>query len=206
MERTGVALKAMLTFGLALRFHHHIHGPPIDYVGLALGAGASWLGIPGPGEPLLIAAGVIAAKNELDIGAVLGVAWVSATAGGVAGWLIGKKAGRAVLTTRGPLRAMRRGAVARGDELFARHPVIAILLTPSWIAGIHRVEPLIYLTVNALSAALWAVGIGLGGYYIGPSVIDFVEDLGWVTAAGLVLLVTLTVGAELIRRRRRSRT
>ncbi|MBV9048553.1 MAG: hypothetical protein JOY58_09810 [Solirubrobacterales bacterium] len=164
---------------------------------------ASWLGVPGPGEPVLIAAGALAAKNKLDIGTVLVVAWAAAVAGGVVGWVIGMKAGRAVLTTRGPLHAMRRGALARGDEVFARHPIIAILLTPSWIAGIHTVKAGLYLTVNAVSALVWAVGIGLGAYYIGPTVIDFVSDLGWITGGGLVLLVAIVVGAEIVRWRRR---
>ena len=203
MVRNGVALKLLLSFGLALRFRHHVHGAPFDYAGLALGSAASWLGIPGPGEPLLIAAGVLAASHKLDIVSVVAVAWASATAGGIAGWLIGMKAGRAVLITRGPLRSMRRAALARGDEVFARHPVIAILLTPAWIAGIHRVGGTIYLTVNAVSAMVWAAGIGLAAYYIGPTVIDFVGDLGWVTGGGLVVLVVATVGAQIVRRRKR---
>jgi membrane protein DedA with SNARE-associated domain len=209
MVRTGVA-KAWLTLGIALRIHHvhvhvHVHGSSIGYLGVALASAASWLGVPGPGEPLLIAAGVLAAKNKLDITTVIVIAFASAVAGGIAGWMIGLKAGRAVLTTRGPLHDMRRGALARGDHVFDRYPIIAILLTPSWIAGIHKVRPLVYHIVNVISAAVWAVGIGLAAYYIGPSVIDFVSDLGWVTGAGLVLLLALIVGAEILRRRRRRR-
>lgn len=206
MQRTGVALKVLLALGLALRIHHHFHGPPIGYAGLALAAAASWVGVPGPGEPILIAAGVLAAQGKLDITTVLVVAFAAATAGGIAGWLIGMKAGRAVLITRGPLHAMRRRALARGDEVFARHPVIAILLTPSWIAGIHKVPSVQYLSVNAVSALVWAVGIGLGAYYIGPTVVDFVDDLGWVTGAALVVLIAVVVGAEIVHwRRRRAR-
>src|SRR5205807_9728841 len=136
----------------------HLHGSPIDYVGLALAAGASWVGVPGPGEPVLIAAGVVAARHKLDIGSVLLIAWLGAAAGGVLGWAIGLKAGRALITARGPLRRARLKAVARGEDVFRRHPVIAIVLTPSWIAGIHRVGATIYLCVNAIGAALWAVG------------------------------------------------
>src|SRR2546421_13103109 len=36
-----------------LAFHHHFHGAPFDYLGLAAAAAASWLGVPGPGEPVL---------------------------------------------------------------------------------------------------------------------------------------------------------
>jgi membrane protein DedA with SNARE-associated domain len=196
-------LGTILALGLAL--HHHFHGPPIDYAGLAAAAAASWVGLPGPGEPILIAAGVFAAKHKLDIGEVLLVAWAAATAGGVAGWLAGMKAGRVVLTTRGPFQRQRLRALARGDEVFGRWPVIAILLTPSWIAGIHRVRPVLYLVTNALSAAVWAVGIGLGAFYAGPSVIEVVNDLGWVTGVGLLVLVLAGVAIEVTRRRRKAR-
>jgi membrane protein DedA with SNARE-associated domain len=197
------SLTPVLVLGIAL--HHHFHGPPIDYFGLALASAASWLGLPGPGEPLLIAGGVFAAKHKLDIGEVLLVAWASATAGGIAGWLIGMKAGRGVLTTRGPFQRARLKALERGDEIFGRWPVTAILLTPSWIAGIHRVKPTLYLITNGLSAAAWALGIGLGAYFAGPSVLDVVNDLGWVTGVGLVLLVLVGVWFEVARRRRKGR-
>lgn len=200
--RLGSPARVALIMGLML--HHRFHGPPIDYLGLAAGAFASWIGVPGPGEPLLIAAGVFAARHKLDIGTVLAVAWLSATAGGVAGWLIGMKAGRVVLTTRGPLHRARLKALDRGDEVFSRWAVTAVLLTPSWIAGIHRVRPKVFLPTNAAGAALWSVGIGLGAYFVGPKVIDFVSDLGLVTGAGLVLLVIAGVWVEIRRRRRRA--
>jgi membrane-associated protein len=190
---------------LAVAYHHHrFHGPPIDYFGLAAAAAASWLGVPGPGEPILITAAVFAAKGRLDITEVVLVAWAAATAGGIAGWLVGMKAGRTVLTTRGPLHRARLRALERGDEVFGRWPVVAIVMTPSWIAGIHGVRARIYLPTNAVSALIWAVGIGLASYFIGPSVIDFVNDLGWVTIVGLVLLVAVGIGLEVGRRRRRA--
>ena len=203
--RLSVGIKSLLMVALALHLHHKFHGPAIDYFGLALAATASWVGVPGPGEPVLIAAGVIAARHRLDIGSVLLVAWAAATVGGIAGWLIGMKAGRAVLITRGPLHETRRKALAHGDEVFSRYAVVAILLTPSWIAGIHHVRPAIYLPTNAFGAALWAVGIGLGAYLIGPTVVDIVDDVGVATVVGFALLVAAGVITEIARRRRRNR-
>lgn len=205
MGRFVLAVKTTLVLGLALHLRHKFHGPPIDYTALAAGAAASWVGVPGPGEPLLIAAGVFASKGRLDITSVLLVAWAAAAAGGLAGWLIGMRAGRTVLTTRGPLHKMRMTALARGDEVFGKWPVTAILLTPSWIAGIHHVRPALYVPVNILSAGVWAVGIGLGAYFAGPTIIDFVDDLGLATAIGLGVLVALGVLLEVRRRRRKGR-
>ena len=199
-----LALRAMLLLGVAYH-HHRFHGPPIDYFGLAAAAAASFLGVPGPGEPILIAAAVLAAKGRLDITEVVLVAWAAATAGGIAGWLIGMKAGRTVLTTRGPLHRGRLKALERGDEVFGRWPIIAIIMTPSWIAGIHRVRPRLYLITNVVSALLWSAGIGLAAYFIGPSVLEFVNDLGWVTIVGLVALVVLGIALEVRRRRRKAR-
>ena len=186
-------------------FREHVSTAQIDYLALALGAFASWAGVPGPGEPLLIAAGIIAAKNKLDIEPVLFWAWVGATAGGMFGWWFGRVAGRGVMTAPGPLRKLRLNAVERGEEVFQRLTVIAILLAPAWVAGIHRAGTVIFTVTNAVSAAAWAVGIGLGAYYLGPAILDILVDVGTVTAVGLVLLVLVGIGFE-VRRRRRRRT
>lgn len=191
----------LIVFALHL-FHHHVATASIDYVALALGSFASWIGIPGPGEPLLIAAGIVAARHKLDITPVLVWAFVGAVAGGLAGWLAGWFAGRTLMTARGPLRGLRLKAVERGEEVFNRLTVIAILLAPSWIAGIHRAGPVIYNVTNVVSAAVWAVGIGLGAYYAGPPVLDIISDVGVATAIGLGVLVLVGIGFEVRRRRR----
>lgn len=194
----------LLVFALHV-FHHHVaSAAQIDYFALALGAFASWVGLPGPGEPLLIAAAIVAAKHKLDITPVLIWAFVGAVTGGIVGWWVGLVAGRTVMTAPGPLRRLRLRAVERGEEVFERLTVIAILLTPSWVAGIHRVGVVMYNVTNLVSAAVWAVGIGLASYYIGPSVLDIISDVGWVTGVGLVVLVLVGVGLE-VRRRRRHR-
>jgi membrane protein DedA with SNARE-associated domain len=191
--------------GLALHLTHHpLKGPPFDYAGLAAAAAASWIGVPGPGEPLLIAAGILAADHKLDIVSVLLVAFAAATAGGVGGWLIGMKAGRSLLAAPGPLLGLRRKALAKGDDVFRRYTVGAVLLAPSWIAGIHRVRWALYLPLNALGAALWAAGIGLGAYYAGPPIVDVVADVGWFSGAALAVLVVAGTVVELRRRRRRA--
>jgi len=54
----------LLVFALHF-FHHHVaSAAQIDYLALALGAFASWAGVPGPGEPLLIAAAIVAAGSS----------------------------------------------------------------------------------------------------------------------------------------------
>ena len=102
--------------GLSLRLHHHFHGPPIDYGALAAAAAASWIGVPGPGEPVLIAAGVFAAQHRLDIVSVLVVAWARRH-GGRDRRLAARDEGRSHSADRpGPAAAPpAQGARARGS-------------------------------------------------------------------------------------------
>jgi membrane protein DedA with SNARE-associated domain len=188
-----------------LHFHVHreFHGPPFDYVGLALASAASWIGVPGPGEPVLIYAGVLAARDQLDIVGVVLVAWIAATAGGIIGWLIGLKAGRAVLVAPGPFQSLRIGAVRRGEQIFDRYAVIAVLMTPSWVAGINKVRGSVYQPTNALSALAWAAGLGFGAYLIGPAVLDFFSDVGLVTGIITVIVIIGLVAMEVFWRRRK---
>lgn len=175
--------------------HIHVHrAQSFDYLGLALACFASWVGLPGPGEPLLLAAAVLAARNRLELGDVLVVAFVTAVAGGIAGWAIGLKLGRAVATGPGPLRALRSRVVQRGEEIFDRHPVIAILMTPSVVAGIHRVDTATYQFVNVASAAVWTLVLGVGGYFVGPPVLDGVNDLG----TGFTIVAATVLAALII--------
>lgn len=201
--------KAVLVFALALplhlHLHHHFHGPPLDYLTLAVAAFASWVGLPGPGEPVLIAAGVLAAKHKLDLTETLLVAFAAATLGGILGWWIALKAGRPLIERPGPFLQARRRALERGEEVFARYPAIAVLMTTSWIAGINGVGVRTYMIWNAVGAALWTLVIGLGAYFAGPPIVELVDDIGWLPVVGIVVLVGLAVALESSRRRRRAR-
>jgi membrane protein DedA with SNARE-associated domain len=203
MARVGTGFKGVLVLAIALHLHHKVKGPAIDYVGLATASGASFFGLPGPGESVLIAAAVFAAKHKLDIASVVIVAFLGAAGGGILGWVIGLKAGRAVLTRPGPLHQYRLKALERGDALFARWTPLAIFLTPSWMAGIHNVGVVKYNTLNATIAAGWAAGIGVGAYFAGPPVVDAVSDLGTATGVILAVAVAAAVAGGILRRRRK---
>lgn len=202
MVRLVSGAKGMLVVALTVHLRHRFHGASIDYLGLAAAACVSWVGLPGPGEPVLIAEAIFASRHDLDITSVIVVAWLSAVAGGIGGWIIGLKAGRALVIAPGPLHRLRVRAVRQGERVFARQPVLAILLTPAFVAGIHDVRARVYLIVNAVGAALWAAGIGLGAYWAGPPVLDAVGDLGTITLIALVVLIVAVLGGELVRRRR----
>jgi membrane protein DedA with SNARE-associated domain len=188
---------------LHLHIHLHPRGPGIDYVGVLIASAASWAGLPGPGEAVLIAAALAAAHHHLDLASIIVVAWAGATTGGMLGWVVGRRAGRGVLTAPGPLHGLRLALTASGDRFFARYGVLAVLFTPSWVAGIVRMRASLYVPVNAISAIVWAVAIGLGAYWIGPPVADLASDeglLAWLVVGGLVAAFAFVMLRNRVRR------
>lgn len=196
---TAVAVAARI----ALQLHHHVRGPRIGYAGLILAAAASWSGLPGPGEAALVAAGVLAAHGRLDLVSVVTAAWIGATVGGTAGWGAGRIAGRRLISARGPLLRARLAAVRRADRLYERYGALAVFLTPSWAAGTAGMRAWRFIPANALSALVWALGIGAGAYLVGPPVLDVAHDAGTVGLVALGVLLTGGLALELRRRRRR---
>jgi len=190
----------------ALHLHIHLHprGPGIDYVGVLLASGASWAGLPGPGEALLIAAAIAAAHHHLDLASIILVAWAGATAGGMLGWIVGRRAGRGVLTAPGPLHGVRLALTDSGDRFFARYGVVAVLLVPSWVAGIVKMRASLYVPVNAASAAVWALAIGLTAYWVGPPIADIAADeglLAWVVVGALIAGFAIVLARKHLRQK-----
>lgn len=190
----------MLLFGLHL--HHRFHGPHVDYVGVGVAAAVSWIGVAGVGEAALIAAGIAAARGKVDIASIVFVAWFGACAGGVAGWAIGLKGGRALMTRAGPLYRLRVRLLRHGDTIYERRGWLAVFFAPSWMAGVSGMSAGRFVSANTVSAVVWALGIGLGAYFVGPSITDLADDIGLVgvIVAALVVVVSVVGGRRLRKR------
>ena len=187
----------MLALGAVLAVEHHrFHGPGVDYAAVGAAAALSWLVMTGPGEAALIAAGVAAARHRVDIGSILLVAWAGAMIGGIGGWLVGLKGGRAVVLAPGPLLGKRRRMVASGERLFARYGPLAVYVAPTWMAGIHGMRWSRFLPANAIAALVWTLLVGLGAFLVGPPIEEVISDVG---LAGIVLLVLLACAGVLAR-------
>jgi membrane protein DedA with SNARE-associated domain len=180
--------------------HHHARGSGVDYAGLFLASLASWALFPGPGEAVLIGAGISAAHHHLSLASVLLIAWAGAGTGATVAWIIGMKGGRGLLTAPGPLHHLRLALIARGDGFYERYGPLALLVTPPWMAGIHHMRWSRFLPAVALLTLLWALSIGLGAYLVGPSITDIVADVG--LAGGLLVGLLLVLGVVLVLRRR----
>ena len=160
----------------------------------------SGVGINGFGEVALLGAGVYVANHKLPIEPVLFIAWLGAMLGGLVGWAIGRHVGRRLLTVSGPLLDFRTKMLAHSEEVYYQHPSLAVVLTPSWAAGVEKVRWRPYITLNAVSALIWALPLGLGAYLLGSHVTtEFSSEIGWVVAAVVVLFILYCVVQRVLR-------
>jgi membrane protein DedA with SNARE-associated domain len=199
-DRVRLVVLPLLTLAVVAALHPHARHSGVDLVGVFLASAASWAVLPGPGEAALIAAGISAAHGHLDLAAVLAVAWAGASTGGTIGWIVGVKGSRELLTAPGPLHRLRLALIARGDRFYERFGLVAVLFTPSWVAGIHDMRWSRFLPANAISALTWALAVGLGAYLLGPSITDIAADVG--LAGGALLGALFVLGVVLVLRRR----
>lgn len=165
-----------------------------EYAGVFLAALASWAGLSGIGEATLIAAGIAAANRHLQLDVVVAIGWAGAIAGGVVGWIVGLKGGRGLLAAPGPLHDLRLRLIAAGDRLYERYGVAAVLVAPTWIAGIHHMRAARFLAANAATALVWAVAIAGGAYLVGPSIAGAIADERLLAGALVLAVVALGVG------------
>lgn len=64
--------------------------------------------------------------------------------------------------------------------------VLVSLLGPGWLAGINEVPTRPFIAGSALSGLLWTLTIGLGTFFVGPSLIHPYGDAGkWTSIAAL---------------------
>ncbi|MCW3031671.1 MAG: DedA family protein [Solirubrobacterales bacterium] len=172
---------------------------------------AESMGIPVPGETALIAAGIMAHDGNLQIPLVIAIAAVAAIAGDNAGYLIGRKGGRALLEKPGPLLKHRNAVLTHGEPFFERHGPKAVFLgrwvaglriAAAWLAGINRMHWLTFFFWNALGGVAWATSVGLAAYYLGHTAETIIKSAGLV---GIGALAVALVAFFLWRRRRAAR-
>jgi membrane protein DedA with SNARE-associated domain len=169
------------------------YGLWIVFIGIML----ECLGVPFPGETVLVSAALYAATtNNLEIGAVVIVAAMAATAGGTIGYAIGRSIGLPLLARYGGYVRLDERRLKIGQYLFLRHGgkivffgrFVALLRTfAALLAGANRMSLPQFLVMNALGGVVWAAVFGGGAYLLG-------EQIKRVTGPVTLLLVIAAIG------------
>lgn len=145
------------------------------YSAVAVTVMAEGVGIPTPGQTLLLAGALEAAKGQLNIAWLLFLAIAAAIIGNSVGYAVGRWGGRAVLKKL-KVNATRQ---QRFEDIFARRGGIVILVARfvdglrqfnGIVAGMMHMPWWTFTAYNTAGAVLWSCVWGLGTYYLGRDI------------------------------------
>jgi membrane protein DedA with SNARE-associated domain len=160
------------------------------------------MGIPTPGQTLLMAGALEAAHGQMNIGLLLFLITTAAMLGNSVGYAIGRYGGRMALDKLkvNPNRQQHL------DDLFKRRGGLVILLARfldgfrqlnGIVAGVMRMPWWIFTVYNIAGAILWTCAWGLGTYYFGRDIhviADFFHRHGWLLyVIGVIAFVLLVI-------------
>ena len=166
-----------------------------------------WAGVPAIGGTVVAGAAVLASQGHLDIGAVLVVSVLGTGVGGLAGYGVGRRWGRAIMDHPGRTLARRQQAVATGEALYARWGRLAVFFTPCMVSGIARMKLSQFAVWNLVAGLVYVLSVGPAAYGAGKVATGegSVDSVGAIIAGVAVAAVALALGVRHVRRVRQAR-
>jgi membrane protein DedA with SNARE-associated domain len=186
--------------------------PVVIYVVVAAVIGLESMGIPLPGEVILVSAALAASQNDLGLSPI----WVAvaASAGAIVGdnlgYLAGRRWGERMFDALGRRFPRHAGPdrLAYAQHVFTRHGVWAVFfgrfvallrIFAGPVAGALRMPYARFLAANALGGSFWAAGTTAVVYTLGMRGEHLLKGSSWI---GLTLaIVAITVASTVFRRR-----
>lgn len=152
----------------------HAYGSAAVFVILLLES----LGLPLPGESLLIVAAILAGRGDISFPVLLLSAWGGAVAGDNIGYLIGRTLGHTLLHRYGRKIGLKPERLQKVEAAFARYGAVTVGAARFFnilrqlnglVAGSLEMHWLKFLFFNALGGAIWVGAWTAAGYYLGKS-------------------------------------
>ncbi len=178
--------------------------------GLAFLETGAFVGLIAPGETAIVLGGVVAAQGDVDLAAMLLIAWLAAALGDLVSFGLGKRLGRPFLVARGPRVGVTAARLERVEGFFSRHGAKAIVLgrfiglvraVAPFLAGASGMRLRAFIPWSLIGTAAWATTFTVVGYAFHES---FSAASGLLTHGALALAV-LVAAALAWREQRRAR-
>lgn len=167
------------------------------------------MGVPFPGETMLLLASFYAAVNHsLQIPIVIACAALGAILGDNIGYAIGRTGGRAFVLRFGRYFFFKPEYLDHAERFFARHGnktvffgrfTTILRLWSAFLAGVNHMHWRTFLFYNALGGIIWSIIYGLLGYFAGrffhdnfAQVQQLANIVGWV-AGGVIVAVVVGI-------------
>jgi membrane protein DedA with SNARE-associated domain len=187
---------------------HLLEAVPPLLVYLVVGGviGLESLGIPLPGEIVLVSAALLSSRHELDVSPL----WIAAAGslgaivGDSIGYAIGRRYGRPLFEWLGRRFPRHFGPkhVAFAESVFLRWGVFAVFfgrfiallrIFSGPLAGALRMNYPKFLAANVLGGIAWAAGTTFAVYYLGVVAETWLSRFSYI-GLGAALVVGLTIG------------
>jgi membrane protein DedA with SNARE-associated domain len=165
------------------------------------------MGLPVPGETLLIIASTLAGLGKLNIFAVAVTAFAAAVAGDNVGYLVGRTLGRPLVVRYGERIGITQERLDRVERIIQKRGPIIVAAARFFVllrqlngiaaatAGMHWLR---FLIANAVGAALWVGFWTVIAYKFGasPHILPYLwKHMSWVAAIAVpLILIVLIVG------------
>ncbi len=162
------------------------------------------IGIPFPGETMLLVAAIDAGKtHQLSIVLIILAATLGAIVGDNIGFWIGREGGYRVLRRYGKYIGFDERKLKVGIYMFRKHGgkvvffgrFVAVLRAwAAFLAGVNRMTWSRFLVFNALGGFVWATLYGLGGYLLGEQIHRLTGPVGIISIIlAIIFLVAFTI-------------
>lgn len=162
------------------------------------------IGIPFPGETMLLVAAIYAGTtHQLFIPFVIVAAAAGAIIGDNIGFFIGREGGYRLLRRYGRYIGISERRLKLGLYLFKKHGgavvffgrfVAVLRALAAFLAGTNCMRWPRFLVFNALGGIVWATIYGMGGYLLGKNIQRFTGPLG----TAFIILAVIGIIASLI--------
>jgi len=183
--------------------------PLVVYLAVGLVVGVESMGIPLPGEVVLVSAALLSSRQELDVSpaGVAAAAAVGAILGDSVGFAAGRRFGDRLFTFLGRRfpRQLSDAHVAWAEHVFTRYGVLAVFfgrfiallrIFAGPLAGALRMPYQRFLLANVLGALVWAGGTTAAIYALGTVAERWLQRSAWlalVLAAVVALVAARTM-------------
>ena len=177
------------------------------YLAVFLFVGIESIGIPFPGDTMLVTAAIYAGTtHRLSIIAVIAAAAAGAIIGDNIGYAIGRAGGYRLLRRHGKYIRLEEPRLKLGQYLFRKHGpkvvffgrFVSILRTfAAFLAGVNLMHWRRFLAYNAAGGIVWATIYGLGAYLLGSKLATFSTPVN--ITLGTIAVVAVVAGILFLR-------
>ncbi len=171
----------------------HLYGYWAVFIGIAL----ENMGIPLPGETIVIVGGFLAGSSELNYGMVLGSAIAGAVLGDNFGYWVGRIGGWQLIVKIGSIFRIQEQQLEQVKDRYSKNAAQAVFfgrfvtllrIFAGPLAGITRMPYRQFLLCNLGGAALWSTTIVTLAFFLGR-VVSLEQIITWATQAGVAALL-----------------